>query len=96
LFQGTARRGRQGWPSRLAHLWLGISRPRLDGPEHGATLTQRAAADDIARLTKGEFYFSTDGFNRPVKVRTPLCLSWHPPNPPTAEEVVHASSEKHE
>jgi hypothetical protein len=22
-------------------------------------------ADDIARLTKGEFYFSTDGFNRP-------------------------------
>jgi hypothetical protein len=40
LFQGTARRGRQGWPSRLAHLWLGISRPRLDGPEHGATLTQ--------------------------------------------------------
>ena len=40
LFQGTARRGRQGWPSRLAHLWLGTSRPRLDGPEHGATLTQ--------------------------------------------------------
>ena len=32
LFQGTARRGRQGWPSRLAHLWLGISRPRLGGP----------------------------------------------------------------
>jgi hypothetical protein len=46
------------------------------------------AADDIARLTKGEFYFSTDGFNRPVKVRTPLCLSWHPPNPPTADEVI--------
>jgi hypothetical protein len=40
LFQGTARRGRQGWPSRLAHLWLGTSRPRVDGPEHGATLTQ--------------------------------------------------------
>ena len=28
------------------------------------------AAEDIARLTKGEFYFSTDGFNRPVKVHT--------------------------
>jgi hypothetical protein len=46
------------------------------------------AADDIARLTKGEFYFSTEGFSRPVKVRTPLCLSWHPPNPPTADEVI--------
>jgi DNA helicase HerA-like ATPase len=46
------------------------------------------AADDVARLTKGEFYFSTDGFGRPLKVRTPLCLSWHPPNPPTSDEVI--------
>jgi len=46
------------------------------------------AADDIARLAKGEFYFSTEGFSRPVKVHTPLCLSWHPSNPPTADEVV--------
>ncbi len=46
------------------------------------------AADDIGRLSKGEFYFSTDGSRRPFKVRTPLCLSWHPANPPTAEEVV--------
>ncbi len=46
------------------------------------------AADDIGKLTKGEFYFSTDGSLRPFKVRTPLCLSWHPANPPTADEVV--------
>lgn len=46
------------------------------------------AADDIGRLTRGEFYFSTDGFHRPVKIRTPLCLSYHPANPPTAEEVI--------
>jgi hypothetical protein len=44
------------------------------------------AAEDIARLTKGEFYFSIDGLNR-VKVCTPLCQSWHPPNPPKADEV---------
>jgi len=25
------------------------------------------AADDIGRLTRGEFYFSTDGFSRPIK-----------------------------
>jgi hypothetical protein len=52
--------------------------------------------DDIGRLTRGEFYFSTDGFNRPVKVRTPLCLSWHPANPPTADEVVQKARLKHE
>jgi hypothetical protein len=46
------------------------------------------AADDIGRLTKGEFYFSTDAPGRPVKVRTPLCLSWHPPNPPTPDEII--------
>ncbi len=47
------------------------------------------AVDDIGKLSKGEFYFSTEDSPRPFKVRTPLCLSWHPPNPPTAEEVVH-------
>jgi DNA helicase HerA-like ATPase len=53
-------------------------------------------AEDIARLTRGEFYFSTDGINRPVKVRTPLCLSWHPPNPPTADGVVQKARSKNE
>jgi Helicase HerA, central domain len=46
------------------------------------------AADDIGKLARGEFYFSTDGTPRPFKVHTPLCLSWHPANPPTAEEVI--------
>jgi hypothetical protein len=45
-------------------------------------------AEDIGRLTRGEFYFSTEGFARPLKICTPLCLSWHPPNPPTAAEVL--------
>jgi len=36
------------------------------------------AADDIGKLSEGEFYFSTEGSLRPFKVRTPLCLSWHP------------------
>ena len=40
VVRGIARRGRQGWPSRLALHHVGVCRPRLDGPEHGATLTQ--------------------------------------------------------
>jgi hypothetical protein len=45
-------------------------------------------ADDIGRMGRGEFYFSTEATPRPIKIRTPLCLTWHPPNPLTAEEVV--------
>ena len=39
VVRGIARRDRQGWPLRLAFHNVGVSRPRLDGPEHGATLT---------------------------------------------------------
>ncbi|UHC13897.1 ATP-binding protein [Methylobacterium currus] len=46
------------------------------------------AAPDIGRLGAGEFYFSTEGSGRPAKLRTPLCLSHHPANPPAPHEVV--------
>lgn len=44
-------------------------------------------ADDIGKLKAGEFYFATEG-SKPSKLRTPICLSFHPANPPTPEEVV--------
>jgi hypothetical protein len=40
VVRGIARRDCQGWPSRVALPNVGVSRPRLDGREHGATLTQ--------------------------------------------------------
>jgi DNA helicase HerA-like ATPase len=46
------------------------------------------AADDIGKLAAGEFYFKTEQSGKPFKLRTPICLSYHPPNPPTPEEVV--------
>jgi Helicase HerA, central domain len=46
------------------------------------------SAADIGKLGAGEFYFATEGSGRPAKLRTPLCLSYHPANPPTPEEVV--------
>jgi DNA helicase HerA-like ATPase len=45
-------------------------------------------ADDIGKLKAGEFYFSTEGSGKPGKLRTPICLSFHAPNPPTPDEVV--------
>jgi hypothetical protein len=44
--------------------------------------------EDIARLSRGEFYFSTEAVARPIRIRTPICLTWHPANPLTATEVV--------
>ncbi|MEH3148587.1 MAG: ATP-binding protein [Methylobacterium frigidaeris] len=45
------------------------------------------SAADIGRLGMGEFYFATEGSGRPAKLRTPLCLTHHPANPPTPEQV---------
>lgn len=70
------------------HVYGRMSAPATIQATQDLMAAKGSAGEDIARLTKGEFYFSTDGFNRPLKVRTPLCLSWHPPNPPTADEVI--------
>ena len=43
---------------------------------------------DIANLKAGEFYFTTEGMPRAEKIKTPLCLSYHPQNPLPQEEVV--------
>jgi DNA helicase HerA-like ATPase len=45
-------------------------------------------SEDVARLSRGEFYFSTEAVARPIRIRTPICLTWHPANPLTANEVV--------
>ncbi len=50
------------------------------------------AADDVGKLAAGEFYFKTERSGKPFKLRTPICLSYHPPNPPTPEEVVARAS----
>lgn len=45
-------------------------------------------ADDLGKLNAGEFYFKTEGSAKPGKIRTPLCLTYHPSNPPAPEEVI--------
>lgn len=44
--------------------------------------------DDLGRLTAGEFYLTTEGTQRAVKLHTPYCLSWHPSSPPPEDEVI--------
>jgi hypothetical protein len=76
------------------HVYGRMSAPATIQATQELMAAKGGAADDLARLTRGEFYFSTEGFLKPLKVRTPLCLSWHPPNPPTAEEVIQRARAK--
>jgi hypothetical protein len=44
---------------------------------------------DLAHLQRGQFYLVADG--RPTElVEAPMCLSFHPPTAPTAEEILDA------
>jgi hypothetical protein len=45
---------------------------------------------DISRLRAGNFYVALEG-NAFHKIRAPWCLSYHPPSPPTTEEVLDLS-----
>jgi hypothetical protein len=46
------------------------------------------SADDVGKLAAGEFYFKTEKSGKPFKIKTSICLSYHPANPPTPEEVI--------
>ncbi len=66
---------------------------RMNAPATIAAVRELMAAkggiaDDIGKLAAGEFYFTTEGLRRPVKINTPLCLSHHPQNPLPEEEVI--------
>jgi hypothetical protein len=76
------------------HIYGRMNAPATIDAIHDLMAAKGGTADDIGKLSKGEFYFSTEGSLRPFKVRTPLCLTWHPPNPPTAEEVIQKARSK--
>ncbi|ACA19440.1 AAA ATPase [Methylobacterium sp. 4-46] len=61
--------------------------PATIAAAHDILSAKGGGAGDIGKLKAGEFYFSTEGSGRPAKLRTPYCLSHHPANPPTPEEV---------
>lgn len=44
--------------------------------------------EDVGRLQRGEFFLKTEGLARPEKLRTPLCLTWHPASPPDQAGVI--------
>ncbi|WP_442893117.1 ATP-binding protein [Amycolatopsis sp. VC5-11] len=64
----------------------------LNSPSQIAAAKEMAAAKassvpDISRMSAGQFYAVAEGLAF-QKIRTPVCLSHHPPSPLTVEEVV--------
>ena len=60
----------------------------------GEAVSQRGGnPDEVSRLKTGQFYVSSEGINPPAKIRTPLCLSYHPPSPLSGEEVIQKAAE---
>jgi hypothetical protein len=70
------------------HFYGRMSSPATIEATKDMMAAKGGAAEDLGRLERGIFYFSTEGVSRPVKIRTPLCLSFHPQNPLTPEEIV--------
>jgi DNA helicase HerA-like ATPase len=75
-------------PGNAATQFYGL----LNSPAQINAATEMARAKgglvpDISRLRAGNFYIATEGeaFHRVV---APWCLSYHPPSPPSAEEVL--------
>lgn len=48
---------------------------------------------DIGRLSAGQFYIAIEGSGF-RQIRTPMCLSHHPPSPLTEEEVIRRASRR--
>jgi hypothetical protein len=48
--------------------------------------------EDIGRLKAGEFYYASEDTPRPIKVKTSLCLSAHPSNPPAPQTILEIAA----
>lgn len=72
----------------VTHFYGRMSSPALIDATEEMMAARGRAANDLGALTAGTFYFSTEGTPQPVKIKTPLCLSHHPQNPATPEEIV--------
>ncbi|MEJ2743957.1 MAG: ATPase, partial [Gammaproteobacteria bacterium] len=48
----------------------------------------------VGTLERGIFYAATEGVSAPVKMKTPLCLSYHPAMPLTEDEVIQRAKKQ--
>ena len=87
---GTPRPGALGPASRLRRRYPDFAPFRFPPIRFsvGTQLGKPEPPSIISSKSQPLDLFSLGGASSTEKVRTPLCLSWHPANPPTADEVV--------
>lgn len=68
-----------------------LSHPTQIDDARGFAKAKGGDVPDIGRLKAGQFYLATEGRGF-QKIRTPMCLSHHPPSPLTEEEVIARAS----
>jgi len=73
------------------HFYGRMSSPELIDSTKDMMAARGKPAQDLGALTTGIFYYSTLGMAQPAKLKTPLCLTYHPQNPATVEEIVQLS-----
>ncbi len=73
------------------HFYGRMSSPELIDSTKDMMAARGKAAQDLGALTTGIFYFSTLDMPQPAKLKAPLCLSYHPQNPATVEEIIQLS-----
>ena len=76
------------------HVYGRMSSPALIAATEEMMAAKGKAAKDLGSLSAGLFYVATEGLAQPVKIRAPLCLSWHPQNPATPEQIVEMTAAK--
>jgi DNA helicase HerA-like ATPase len=73
------------------HFYGRMSSPELTDSTKEMMASRGKAAQDLGALTTGTFYYSTLSITQPAKLQSPLCLSYHPQNPATIEEIIQLS-----
>jgi hypothetical protein len=76
------------------HFYGRMSSPALIDATSEMMAARGKAAGDLGRLSAGNFYYSTEGMSVPVKIKMPLCLSYHPQNPATPEEMLALAKQR--
>ncbi|PPQ37528.1 ATP-binding protein [Rhodoblastus acidophilus] len=70
------------------HFYGRMSSPALIDATEEMMRARGKAAGDLGKLSAGLFYYATEAMSAPIKIRTPLCLSHHPQNPASPEDIL--------
>ncbi|MGB1091378.1 MAG: ATP-binding protein, partial [Oceanobacter sp.] len=70
------------------HIYGKANSPRAIEVIRNLIQLKGGSGNDVPKLNKGQFYCHSEGYAQPLKVQSPLCLSYHGDTPLSEEEVI--------